>query len=580
LKNDGAAESLERISTMTGKITRRTFLKQATKAAAVAGLSGCGPLLQGCRTGREYDLLIEGGLIYDGQGGPAFAADIAVSDGSIQAIGKIALARGKSVISAPGLAVSPGFIDVHDHTDASLIVNPKGESAVHQGITTLVSGNCGFSPFPIPAEVFEQEKEAMKAVYGLDLTWKDMAGFFARIEENGTAPNYATLVGHGSVRGAAMGFGDRPPSAEELERMKSLVEEHIRGGAFGMSSGLEYAPGCFAQPEEITALCRSVARLGGVYATHMRDEGDTLLEALDESIRASRLSGAPLQISHLKVAYPRNWAKIDDALARLEKARQEGVDIFCDRYPYIAGATGLSFYFPLWAKEGTTADFIARLKDPALDARLRSYADEQEKKLGSWERILLSSVTSEKNKLLQGKNVAEAARESGKAPYDFMRDLLIEENGMVEMITFMMTEENLKRILAHPLVGVGCDGSAIAPYGVLGQGKPHPRHYGTFPRVLGKYVREEKIIPLERMIKKMTAIPAARFGFERRGRIQTGYSADLVIFDPERIVDRATWANPHQYPEGLEYVIVNGEVVIEHGEHTGKLPGKILRKRI
>jgi N-acyl-D-amino-acid deacylase len=565
---------------MKKKITRRTFLKRTAKAAAVAGLGGCGPLLQGCRTGKEYDLLIKDGLIFDGQGGSPFAADIAVSDGSIRVIGKIGRARGMTVISARDLAASPGFIDVHDHTDVSLIVNPKAESVVHQGITTLVSGNCGSSPFPIPEEVFEQEKETLKMVYGLDLTWKDMAGFFSRMEEKGTGLNYATLVGHGTVRGAAMGFNDRPPSAEELERMKGLVEEHIRGGAFGMSSGLEYAPGCFAEPEEIIELCRSVARMGGIYATHMRDEGDTLLESLDESIQASRLSGAPLEISHFKVAYPRNWAKIDDALARLEKASQEGVDVFCDRYPYIAGATGLSFYFPLWAKQGTTEEFVARLKDTALDARLRSHAAEQEKKLGSWDKVLLSSVTSEKNRHLQGKNIVEAARESGKAPYDFMRDLLIEENGMVEMITFMMTEDNLKRILAHPLVGVGCDGSAVAPYGVLGRGKPHPRNYGTFPRVLGKYVREEKILPLEQMIKKITAIPAARFGFDGRGSIQPRYCADLVIFDPKRIEDKATWTNPHQYPDGLEYVIVNGDVVIEHGEHTGKLPGKILRKKV
>jgi N-acyl-D-amino-acid deacylase len=565
---------------MPKKMNRRTFLKQTAKAAAVAGLSGCGPLLQGCRAGKEYELLIKDGLIYDGLGGPPFQADIGVSSDLIITMGKIKNSRGKIVLSAKNLAVSPGFIDVHDHTDVSLIVNPKAESVIHQGITTLVSGNCGSSPFPLTPEMFEEEKEGIKKVYDLDLTWKDMAGFFSRIEEKGIALNYSTLVGHGSVRGASMGFGDRQATAQELDRMKGLVEEHIRGGALGLSSGLEYTPGSFAQPDEIVELCRVAARFGGVYATHMRDEGDRLLESLEESINAARLSGVRLQISHFKVAYPRNWSKIDAALVKLEQARAGGIDIFCDRYPYIAGSTGLSFYFPPWSREGTAEEFINRLKDPSLDTKLRSYVAEQEEKLGSWDKVVLSAVVSEKNRPWQGKNILEAAQESGKAPYDFMRDLLIEEKGMVEMITFMMSEDNLKRILAHPLVGVGCDGAAVAPYGILSQGKPHPRNYGTFPRVLGKYVREEKIVPLEQMIKKMTSIPAGRFGFEGRGRIKSGYHADLIIFRPDKIEDKATWANPHQYPAGLEYVIVNGQVVVEHGEHTGKLPGRVLKKKV
>jgi len=561
-------------------MNRRSFIKQTAKAAAVAGLSGCAPLLKGCRTGKEFDLVIKDGLIFDGQGGPPVKTDIGISHDSIVTIGKVKNSLGKTVISAENLAISPGFIDVHDHTDLSLIVNPRAESVIHQGITTLVSGNCGASPFPIAAEIFEEEKENAKKVYDLDLTWKDLRGFFTRVEEKGIALNYATLVGHGSIRGAAMGFNDRKPTSEELERMKSLVEEHIRGGAFGLSSGLEYTPGSFAQPAEIAELCRVAAQCGGVYATHMRNEDDEVLESLDESINAAKLSGVRLQIAHLKVAYPRNWAKVDEALAKVEQARQDGVDIYCDRYPYIAGSTGLSIYFPLWARQGTTEEFVNRLQDPLLEAKLRSHLAEQEKKLGSWDKVVLSSVVSEKNRNLQGKNILEAAKESQKEPYDFMRDLLIEEKGMVGMILFYGNEENLKKILAHPLVGVGCDGSAVAPYGVLSREKPHPRNYGTFPRVLGKYVREEKIVPLEEMVKKMTSIPARRFGFERRGGIKNGFFADLVIFDPSKIEDKATWANPHQYPAGVEYVIVNGQVVVEHGEHTGRLPGKLLKKKV
>lgn len=563
---------------MKTKMDRRAFLKKTAQAALI-GLGGAGPFLQGCLSKKDFDLLIKDGLVYDGLGGKPVSADIAIAHDSIVSIGKIKNSRAKRVVAASNLAVCPGFIDVHDHTDVSLLVNPRAESVIHQGITTVVSGNCGFSPFPIAPAVFEEEKENLKKIYGLELTWTDMNGFLARLEEKGIALNYATLVGHGTIRGAVMGFGDRPPTPEELGLMKKAVEEHIRSGAFGLSTGLEYAPGSFAQPEEILELCRVVSQFGGVYATHMRDEGDRLLESLDESVAAARGSGVKLQVSHLKAAYPRNWPKIDEALGRIGQARQEGLDIFCDRYPYIAGSTGLSFYFPMWAKEGTTDDFLNRLRDPALDSKIRAYVAEQEKKLGSWDKILLSSIISEKNRHLQGKTVLEAAKESGQDAYDFMRDLLIEERAQVGMITFMMKEENLKKILAHPLVGVGCDGSAVAPYGPLSLGRPHPRNYGTFPRVLGKYVREEKVSTPEEMIKKMTSIPASRFGFEGRGVIQPGRFADLVIFDPETVADRATWINPHQYPVGIEYVIVNGQVAVERGEHTGLLPGKVLRKK-
>jgi len=565
---------------MKKKMDRRAFLKQTAKAAALATLGSAGPLLQGCRAGKEYDLIIKNGLIYDGRGGSPFRADIAISGDTVIAMGKIKSSRGMAVVSAENLAVAPGFIDVHDHSDLSLIVNPRAESVIHQGITTLVSGNCGSSPFPIAAEIFEETKASARKVYDLDLTWRDMAGFFSRLEEKGIALNFATLVGHGDVRGAAMGFNDRKPSPAELERMRNLVEEHIRGGAFGLSSGLEYTPGSFAQPEEISELCKVVARNDGVYTTHMRNEGDFLLESLNESIGAAQASGVRLQISHFKVAYPRNWPKADAALARLEQARADGVDIFCDRYPYIAGSTGLDFFFPLWARQGTTEEFLNRLKDPSLEDKLRSFLAEQERKLGSWDKVVISSVVSEKNRNLQGKSVLEAARESGKEPYEFIRDILIEEADLVDMILFNMSEDNLKKILAHPLVGIGCDGSAVAPYGILGRDKPHPRNYGTFPRVLGKYVRDEKILPLEEMIKKITLIPAGRFGFEKRGRLQPGYFADIVIFDPDKIEDKATWANPHQYPAGIEYVIVNGQVAVKHGEHTGRLAGRILKKRL
>lgn len=563
---------------MKKTITRRNFLKKSSKIAAAAGLAGSGLLLKGCTTKKDFEIVIKNGRIFDGLGKEAFEADIGISGDFIKEIGRIADSRGESVIDAKNLAVSPGFIDAHEHTDVQLMVNPKAESSIRQGITTLVSGNCGDSPFPFAEESFEESRENLKELYEIELTWRDIKGFFSRLEEKGIALNYSTLVGQGAIRGAAMGFNDRPPSQEELEKMKAMVAENIENGALGLSTGLEYAPGSYAKAEEIIELSRVTAGYGGVYATHMRDEGDQLLESLDESIDVALKTGVSLQISHFKIAYPRNWHKIDAALAKVEEAKRNGISIFCDRYPYIAGSTGLSFYFPLWARQGTTEEFLARLKDSKLESKLRAHLVEQEKKLGSWDKVVISSVVSEKNRRFEGKNILEGAKESGKSPYEFMRDLLIEEKSRVGMVIFMMKEENLKRILAHPLVAVGTDGSAVAPYGLLGRGKPHPRLYGTFPRVLGKYVREEKIVPMPEMLKKMTSLPAQKFGLEKRGAILNGYFADIVIFDEGRVVDKATWTDPHQYPEGIEYVIVNGKVVIRRGEHTGNLPGKVLRK--
>ena len=564
---------------MKKSVTRRKFIEKSSKVAVLTGLGGWGPLLQGCSTKKDLDLVIKGGRVYDGLGSEPVVMDLGIKDGLITEIGSIPVSRGISVVDAEGLAVSPGFIDTHDHTDVELLVNPQAESSIRQGITTLVSGNCGGSPFPVADEILEEMTENLKEIYGLDLTWRDIDGFFARLEEGGLAVNYSSLLGQGTVRGAAMGFSNRKPTDEELGKMKAIVAENMEKGAVGISTGLEYEPGSFADLDEIAELCTVAARYGGIYATHMRDEGYHLIESLDESIAIARRAGIPLQISHFKIAYPSNWDKIDAAVSKVEEAKQSGVDIFCDRYPYVAGSTGLSYYFPMWAREGTTDDFLARLQDPELADRIQGDVAEKEKQLGSWDKVLIASVVSEENKHCQGKSVLENATIAGKTPYEFMRDLLVEEKNRVGMVTFMMSEENTKRILAHPLVGIGSDGAAIAPYGALGRGNPHPRLYGTFPRVLGKYVREEKIAPMSEMIKKMTSVPARRFGFEGRGVLAPENFADIVIFDEDRVIDKATWTNPHQYSVGIEYVLVNGEVVIEGSEQTGALPGKVLRKK-
>ncbi|MEA1886555.1 MAG: D-aminoacylase [Bacteroidota bacterium] len=564
---------------MKSKYTRRQFLQTTAKGALFIGAGGSQLIMQGCAGNGKYDLIITGGVVYDGLGKPAREVDIAIRDDRIVLVGEnLARQRAGRIIQADGMAVSPGFIDMHTHTDIGLLANPLAESHIRQGITTEISGNCGSSPFPVADEVYEEMKKVLKEEYDINLDWKDINGFFRRLEEKGMALNYVTLLGQGDLRGKVVGFDDRPATPEQIARMKTILEENIKAGAWGLSTGLEYAPGSYATTEEIIELCHVVAASDGIYASHMRDEGDTLLEAMDEAMRITREAGVSTQISHFKVAYPRNWHKIDAAIEKLDKARDEGLPVMADRYPYIAGSTGLSLYFPLWARKGTTKDFIARLKDPGLDEKLRAHVQEQGEKIGSWENVCICSVATDRNRHLEGKNILEASTEAGKDTYDFMRDLLIEEENQVSMISFMMKEENLQRILAHPLVSVGSDGSAVAPYGVLHKGKPHPRFYGTFPRVLGKYVREEKIMSLPEAIRKMTSVPADKFGFSGRGRIGEGYYADLVIFDPGRVTDRATWEDPHQYPEGIEYVVVNGEVAVEGGESTGTLAGRILKK--
>jgi N-acyl-D-amino-acid deacylase len=309
----------------------------------------------------------------------------------------------------------------------------------------------------------------------------------------------------------------------------------------------------------------------------MRDEGNLLLESIDEAIEIAAKTKVSLQISHFKTAYPGNWSKLDAAFAKIETAKKEGIDILADRYPYIAGATSLSILFPLWALQGKTKDFTARLEDPALDSKIRGHVKAEGEKLGSWDKVIISSVFTEQNKKLEGTTIQAAAAEAGKAPYDFMKELIIQEKNRVGMIIFLDSEENLKRVLAHPLMVIGADGAAVAPYGILARGKPHPRYYGTFVRVLGKYAREEKIFSLARAIQKMTSMTAQKFGLQKRGQIKDGYFADLVVFDPGKVIDCATWKDPHRYPKGIDHVLVNGRIVITRGEHTGLLPGKILK---
>lgn len=558
---------------------RRDFLRRAGGYAVLTGAVGAGFGIAGCSTKKEYDLLIRGGTVYDGTGAPGVVADVAVTgDRIVKVAPSINPKRAIEIIDAKGMAVSPGFIDPHTHTDIQLLVNPKAESKIRQGVTTEIGGNCGDSWYPVADIDLEKATESLKNRYNLDLSWRDLNGFFSRLIESGSAVNFATLIGNGTLRSAVMGPYDRRASADELAQMKSILDDYMKAGAMGLSSGLEYTPSNFADTDELIELSRVVAARNGVYATHMRSEDDRLIEAIDEAVRISRESGASLQISHFKACYKPNWDKLDQAFSLVEAANNELGHVLVDRYSYHAFSTGLSMFYPIWSKEGTSEDFINRLKDPTNDGKLRAYFAEREVKFGTWDNVLISSVYTDANKKYVGTTLLAAATDMGKPCYEFARDLLIDEENRVSIIGFAMSEDNLKKVMAHPLAVIGSDGDSLAPYGPLGEGNPHPRSYGTFPRVLGKFVREEKVMPLETAIRKMSGLTADKFGLTDRGYIRQGAFADIVVFNPDTVIDKATWSKPHTYPDGIGYVAVNGHLAVREGEHTGELPGRILKK--
>jgi len=559
------------------KISRRQFLNQAGQAALTGGLLTIIPGYNACSSG--YDLVIKNALVLDGSGRPPFSADLGLRGNCIAVIGKLGNAQTKRVIKADGLCLAPGFIDAHNHTDVQLLVCPTADSLVHQGVTTIVAGNCGSSRFPLTAEMLAEEQKYLKEEYGIEVDWQDLAGFFRRLEACRPAINYATLVGQGTIRAAVVGYDNRPASTGELQKMKELLDSALKQGAIGLSTGLEYSPGSFASTEELVELSRVLKDYTGIYATHMRDEEDQVLEALEEAITIAEKAGVKLEVSHLKIGYPRNWSKIDALLNKIDEAARRGAKISADVYPYVASSTGLSIFFPLWVREGKKEDFLLRLKNPELEPRLRRAFSEAEANVGTWENVLIAAVKTEKNRKLEGLNLKQASELRGTEVFTLVRDLLLEEEGQVSMVCFAMSEENLKKILKHPLTCIGSDGELASTSGPLYRGKPHPRYYGTFPRALVKYVREEPVLKLEEMIRKMTSWPARIFGLNRRGLVKEGYLADLVLFDLQKLDDKATWSNPHQYPEGISYVLVNGQVVLENGQITGCRPGRVLRSR-
>ncbi|MFC1660036.1 amidohydrolase family protein [Gemmatimonadota bacterium] len=555
------------------RMDRREFL-QASAVLSAASFSGLGR-----NPGRQAaDLVLRGATVFDGTGAPGIEADVAVRGDRIVAVGRIP-DRGLEELDVRGRALAPGFIDIHTHADLPLLANPKAENRILQGITLEIGGQCGGSPGPWSEEDFQATRVRYREVYGVEIDFRDLGGFFRALERTPPSVNAACMVGQGTIRGLVVGSDDRPATDEEIARMRSLVADALAQGAVGLSSGLEYTPSGFASREELVELARALQGTGYPYASHMRNEDDGVLAAVEEALHVGRLAGVPVQISHLKAQGERNWWKASVILELLEEARESGIDVHYDRYPYVAYSTGLSNLFPNWAKSGGNAAFLARLEDPDVLPALEVYAREKVAQLGSWNSVQITSTRTEANGWIRGRRLGDAAREKGEEPFAMAVRLLNEEGGSVGMIGFGMSEENTDRVLSHPLGMVCSDGSVYAPAGPLSGGSPHPRSYGTFPRILGHYVRDKGVMSLETAIFKMTGMPAKKLRLEDRGLIRPGGFADLVAFDPTTVEDTATFTDPHRYPEGIETVIVNGVITVRECALTGELAGRPIRGR-
>jgi N-acyl-D-amino-acid deacylase len=526
------------------------------------------------------DLKVEGATVIDGTGVAGWRADVGIRDDTIVAVGDLSRERAGSHVRAAGKTVAPGFIDMHSHSDWALWANRRAESKIRQGVTVEVVGNCGFSPAPASTEFLEDLREfALRVPSGMDFGWRSFGDYLRAFDGEGLGLNVIHLVGHGTLRIAAMGFARRPPAARELGLMQRLLDQAMDAGAWGLSTGLIYAPGSFATTEEIVAVASAAARRRGLYASHIRGEGATLLPAVDEAIRVGRENAMPVQISHIKASGRPNWGKVAAALSHIDAARADGIDVMADVYPYTASSTTLRTLLPDWALEGGVEAMLERLRDPDARARIRRDIEAPPNGQGvvervGWENVVISWCARRRD--AEGKRLSEIGRARGMDPLDAAFELLLDERGRASMILFQLDEADLRRALGHPLVMIGSDGSALATYGELSEGKPHPRNYGTFPRVLGEYVREQRVLSLPQAVHRMTGLPARRLGLEDRGVIKVGAKADLVVFDSAQVVDQATYEDPHRYPLGIEHVLVNGRFVVKDGEHSGSLPGRLL----
>ncbi|GBC84101.1 D-aminoacylase [bacterium HR11] len=528
-----------------------------------------------------YDVVIRNGRVYDGSGRPSFVGDVAIRGDTIARVGRLGRARGRLEIDATGLAVAPGFINMLSWATESLIADGRALSDIRQGVTLEVFGE-GWSMGPLN-DAMKAEMKRQQGDIRYDIEWTTLGEYLEYLVRRGVAPNVASFVGATTVRVHVLGYENRAPTPAELERMKDLVRQAMEEGALGVGSALIYAPGAYARTDELVELARVAARYGGMYISHIRSEGHRLLEAIDEVITIARRAGIRAEIYHFKAAGRVNWPKLEAAIRKIEAARAEGLPITADIYVYTAGATGLDAAMPPWVQEGGLQAWIERLKDPQVRERVRQEmttpSDEWENLylLAGPENIVLAGFKNEALRPLIGKTLAEVAALRGKSPEETVMDLVVEDGSRVEAIYFLMDEDQVRRKIALPWVAFGSDAEAPAPEGVFLNWKPHPRAYGNFARLLGRYVREEKIIPLEEAIRRLTSFPARNLRIARRGRLKPGYYADIVVFDPARMQDHATYEDPHRLATGVLHVFVNGVPVLRDGEPTGATPGRVVR---
>jgi N-acyl-D-aspartate/D-glutamate deacylase len=527
---------------------------------------------------RPFDLLISGGSIVDGSGGPIRRADVAIRDGRVARTGDLASAPAARRIDASGLIVAPGFIDIHNHSDFTILAEPKAESMIRQGVTTMVLGESR-SAGPIKPGVNDGSGSSE-----IKIDWTTLGGYFARLERQHMATNIASYVGEEQVWTYVKGYAQSPATPAELEEMKRLVAEAMQQGAMGLSTSLLMPPSSIATTENLIELARAARQSGGIYSSHIRDEGEGVFKAIAEAIAVGKGAQIPVDIIHMKIAHKKMWGRAREIVAMVQQARDAGFDVRANVYPYTAGQNNLSSIIPPWAHDGGRAKLLERLRDPKMRTRMReeilnglpNWYNHYLATGDGWGGMLLVSMRAERNRPYQGKRMSELIAARGGDPVDVLFDLLLEENGSVPTVFFHHSEQDMQYILKQPWTSIGSDGSAVSIDGPSGRSHPHPRYYGTFPRVLGRYVRQLQVLSLPDAIKKMTSMNADKLGIEDRGRIAEGMRADVVVFDAERVADRATFENPHQYPEGIPYVIVNGVVTIDNGRHTGALAGEVI----
>jgi N-acyl-D-amino-acid deacylase len=539
-------------------------------------------LAAGCSSSPEYDVVLRNGTIYDGSGSAPFVGDLAIRDDTIAAIGALADTKGKTELDAGGMAVAPGFINMMCWANESLIEDGRSQSDIRQGVTLEVMGE-GRSMGPLN-DAMKKEMLERQGDIKYDIEWTTLGGYLEYLEKRGVSPNVASFIGAATPRIHVFGFEDREPTSQEMDKMQELVRQAMEEGALGIASSLIYPPGSFAKTDELIALAKITAEHGGIYISHVRNEASQLLEAVDELLTIAREANIRAEIYHLKASGKSNWPKLDRAIEKVEQARANGLQITADIYSYPASSTGLNSTMPPWVQEGGFQASLKRLKDPATRKRIaremRRESDEWENMFlggGSPDKILLVGFKREKLKPLTGKTLAEVAKMRGKSPEETAMDLIVEDGSRIGTVYFTQSEENLRKKIALPWVSFCSDSPSLAPEGVFLKSSVHPRAYGSFARLLGKFVREEKILPLEEAIRKLAALPAQNLRIDQRGMLQEGYFADVVVFDPERIQDRATFEKPHQYATGMVHVFVNGVQVLKDGEHTGAKPGRVVR---